>query len=1251
MVFVNKITLKYFYELYPNFDILFYKLYYNNLKFNNYYEYYNHYYDIGSNNNYLYSFEEYIKYYNIDVYFIKLFYKNLKLKDNIDIFYFLNNSINGTKENYNEYITSEDSFNKRFPDFDLDIYKLFNNGNKNNIELKSYWYHNGRHNNEISSIIDFMNNNIIKDIILYNFIYNNHTLNTLTKNDILYWYNHKETIIDTYDKLNNILIDTDIYLLIKNFPILKKFQINDIINYYSKNIFKVNYIYSENLLKIKYPNLNLLEYKKEFNLSINNNLDLYNHYHNNKAILKYNIIEDNNYSKIIIQKTETTQETIQQTQIEKYNNNLESIQILNKKDNNFLTKENTLFSEVSTKENTLFSEVSTKENTLFSEVSTKENTLFSEVSTKENTLFSEVSTKENTNIFLQKNPSFNLKIYKILNHLNNYNDNEIILHFMNIGLPLNKPYNLSMVNDENFNFNIKIYRELNVDLKKMNDNELFFHWYNNQNNNRIYSIKSFFQKYPYLKDILEYNETSIIKWMTKDIYNNNGDIYVGRRIVNDIYEVLLDLEEKKKIPKNKLKQGISLIIRAKNEELNIKECIESVVDLVDEIIFVDNNSTDNTYEFMSNYEKIYNNIKLYKYNINVSKVGNEHKNAIKNKNPNTLGNFYNWSLSKSTYSTVFKWDADFLCIRNNFKTLIDLYNLKNKNDKFAIWFTGITLFENNKTYYFNPNSYYNEYRIFSYKNNFSWYDGDICEYTEPYLNSCSENNKYKFEYPLFFEIKRTSIDEFKERSSMIDIRDINDNKILNNLKNNEYNELIKINNNMLSKLCRTNLSEENVDKELFSKKNNIYIYTPSLTYGGGNQFIINMYKFYKSIGFNVKVLPLNYVNIDSKFNSILKNDIININKINKINIYESDYIILNSDVPFNENELNEIYKKSKIIFVTHSDVAYSNSFIKKYNKYFYKIITVNNYTIDKLHSILNIDKKQCIKLINYTDMNRSFSTDSSLFSKVETKENRNIVNEKKVYKKNNIFGVITRFSHDKNIPMLIISLVIVFRKYPNYKCYFVGSETEYYDNYLKYLCKIYNIENNIQFEGYQTDTKKYYNMFDFVILPSVSEGCSFNIIETYINKLPIICSDVGGNHEIVKNEKNGYIYEYTNIKEFEKSTIYINNYNEQLSNIGYIINQNIENNYIYYNEYKNLDVIIPYSLKCKNKNIKCTHCKLLNSKMNIFKENSDKISNTIIKMIETPIDKIKEMSNNNIEFINNNFNKNIYNKQLLEVIE
>jgi glycosyltransferase involved in cell wall biosynthesis len=174
--------------------------------------------------------------------------------------------------------------------------------------------------------------------------------------------------------------------------------------------------------------------------------------------------------------------------------------------------------------------------------------------------------------------------------------------------------------------------------------------------------------------------------------------------------------------------GISLVIRAKNEELNVKFCIESVIDLVDEIIFVDNGSTDNTYNAVKEYTKKYNNIKLYKYNIAVSRAGVAHKEALQNGNPNTLGLFYNWCLSKCTRYNVFKWDADFLCIRNNFIDLVNKYNVRKREDKFAIWFTGLTLFENNNNYYVNYNSFYDEFRIYSYKNGFKWSDGEICEY-------------------------------------------------------------------------------------------------------------------------------------------------------------------------------------------------------------------------------------------------------------------------------------------------------------------------------------------------------------------------------------------------------------------------------------------------------------------------------------------------------------------------------------------
>jgi hypothetical protein len=84
---------------------------------------------------------------------------------------------------------------------------------------------------------------------------------------------------------------------------------------------------------------------------------------------------------------------------------------------------------------------------------------------------------------------------------------------------------------------------------------------------------------------------------------------------------------------------------------------------------------------------------------------------------------------------------------------------------------------------------------------------------------------------------------------MIDIRDINDNNILNNLKINNTNSLIKI------------------DTRLIYKSLNILIYTPSLTFGGGNQFVINIYKFYKLLGFNIKIIPGNK-NIDKNKLSI-----------------------------------------------------------------------------------------------------------------------------------------------------------------------------------------------------------------------------------------------------------------------------------------------------------------------------------------------------------------------------------------------
>ncbi len=83
-------------------------------------------------------------------------------------------------------------------------------------------------------------------------------------------------------------------------------------------------------------------------------------------------------------------------------------------------------------------------------------------------------------------------------------------------------------------------------------------------------------------------------------------------------------------------ERISAVIVAKNEESNIKKCIESIRDLADEIIVVDNESDDKTYEIAKNLG-----VKVF-------------KSSIKN----DLAELKNFALSKASFPYILSIDAD-----------------------------------------------------------------------------------------------------------------------------------------------------------------------------------------------------------------------------------------------------------------------------------------------------------------------------------------------------------------------------------------------------------------------------------------------------------------------------------------------------------------------------------------------------------------------------------------------------------------
>lgn len=332
----------------------------------------------------------------------------------------------------------------------------------------------------------------------------------------------------------------------------------------------------------------------------------------------------------------------------------------------------------------------------------------------------------------------------------------------------------------------------------------------------------------------------------------------------------------------------------------------------------------------------------------------------------------------------------------------------------------------------------------------------------------------------FFEMKRTKIDEFDSRSSLIDQRDKDDFELLSQMKKSEFgNNLFPF-------------------PSYLSKK--ILIVTPSLSAGGSNIFIRELYQFFKQFGCITHV----YADaIDRSSQLFLTIDSFDM----KTSIEENyDYYFLNGYIP---NLFSWINKK--LIFITHSDVAFSNSVIGKYHTSFYQILTVNEITKSKLIHFYKINPLKIKKIINYK---------KPLEIKVENK-------------KNNIFGVITRFSSDKNIVMLLFALKTIFIQYPHYTCILVGYEDKETDIYLKYLTNYLQIETHVRFDGFKENTTHYYELFDFIILPSVSEGCSYNVLESMMYEKLIVLSDVGGNRELFPNNTCIFI-EYDGIKEFEK---------------------------------------------------------------------------------------------------------------------
>ena len=220
---------------------------------------------------------------------------------------------------------------------------------------------------------------------------------------------------------------------------------------------------------------------------------------------------------------------------------------------------------------------------------------------------------------------------------------------------------------------------------------------------------------------------------------------------------------------------------------------------------------------------------------------------------------------------------------------------------------------------------------------------------------------------------------------------------------------------------------------------------------------------------------------------------------------------------------------SKII-ITRRDMGFWH---KRKTKIYYRIANrfadkwiVNSYGIKNyLIKKENIDRKK-IKVIFNGIRPEHYLSDSN--KKYKCKKEKII-----------IIGVISNFNrYVKRLDIFLKAMNMLYREHKNISFLVVGNiENKHWNiDFFEYE------KRNFIFAGEVSDVREYLKIIDIGIVTSDSEGFSNVILEYMASSIPCVCSDSGGNLEIIKDGVNGLFFNKGDAKSlYEKVSFMLKN--------------------------------------------------------------------------------------------------------------
>lgn len=326
------------------------------------------------------------------------------------------------------------------------------------------------------------------------------------------------------------------------------------------------------------------------------------------------------------------------------------------------------------------------------------------------------------------------------------------------------------------------------------------------------------------------------------------------------------------------------------------------------------------------------------------------------------------------------------------------------------------------------------------------------------------------------------------------------------------------------------LSDNYKDKGKFSdtQKVNLLFINYSFNIGGIETLILNMCKVLDKDKFNIyicsfkedNVLENEFKDLGIPIHIIAKKEGIDISLIFKLRKLLRK---LNIDIVHTHNSAQWFYgvlaciglHKPYLIHTQHSvlekgrgKLLYSLRYLAKKTAF---IVCVAKYVADYMLNEGRLNTEKVKVIYNGITIDR-FAVE---INKQQIKSSLNIPHDCK------LIGIIARLALIKDHRTLLDAFKYVVQKINNVKLLVVGDGEllKKLEEYSKELA----IENKVIFLGKKRDIPEILNILDLFVLSSVNEGMSITLLEAMAASLPIVATEVGGNSEVVVHNKTGIL--------------------------------------------------------------------------------------------------------------------------------